>query len=35
MTSSSRRRYAKDVPVIGLAADEVKAIDILPEVPEL
>ena len=30
-----KERYAKDIPAIGLAADEVKTIDVLPEVPEL
>ena len=30
-----KEKYAKDIPVVGLAADEVKALDILPEVPEL
>ena len=30
-----KERYAKDVPVFGLAADEVKALDVLPEDPGL
>jgi exo-1,4-beta-D-glucosaminidase len=30
-----KEKYAKDVPVVGLAADEVKALDVLPEVPGL
>jgi exo-1,4-beta-D-glucosaminidase len=30
-----KEKYAKDVPVVGLAADEVKALDVLPEVQGL